>query len=392
MKSFSKKIIASSLLIPSFFGIASPNADGLVSHWSGAIENTNAVDVSFNGHNGTLMNGVTNEQGVIGEAFVFNGVNSHIEVADSNAWAFGSNEFTISFWIKPTAYNSSYTRVLSHWQWSGGTNRAWEFYINRGKLTFASQGAFSLTSSSSLTLNEWNHVTLTRNGSTAKMYLDGIVQSTNNSAGASLNDSSATLFIGAAADRDGVTAHPGDMFYGLMDEIKVYHRALTDDEVNNEADPNPEPPVSFEPEEGTVSEFYPAATNCNLAYSDDGTEAYASAGSYHVKQGKLMLCNLPINPGKYVERIVLDYKAQDMEKLECNAGFVNATSSIYPSNTMAKANDGGIDILHIDDLGATEAYSYGKPHNTLLLSCGLVGFEANYSVNFGIIRVDYAAQ
>ncbi len=225
--------------------VVSSAEDELKAHWSGKSSGKSsgqsdapqALDVSTNNHHGLFQNGVTTTAGMVGDALNFDGVDDHLRVADSEAWAFGSKDFTISFWINPTAYTAAYTRVISHWQWNGGSNRAWEFYINGGQLTFASRSAFSLRTTTTLTTGNWYHIALTRSQGVARIYVNGELEKTNNSAGHTLNNSSVALLIGATIDRNGIDAHPGDMFGGKLDEIKVYHSALSASEIAIQANP-----------------------------------------------------------------------------------------------------------------------------------------------------------
>ncbi|OHU86211.1 MULTISPECIES: LamG domain-containing protein [Pseudoalteromonas] len=375
--------------------LASVSTDKLMAYWSGAVFGDQAEDVSVNTHWGSLVGGMSSSAGVIGNGFSFDGANGHIKVADSDAWDFSNQDFTISFWINPRAYTASYTRVMTQWQWNGGSNRAWQFYINSGRLTFAANGAFSIRTASQLATNQWHHITLTRTGSVARIYINGVVDVTNNSAGATLNNSSTFMLIGAVIDRNGVTAHPGDMLNGQMDEIRVYHRALTDTEIQVLADPTAQEPISWQPEPNTTSLFYPAATNCSMEDDVSTPVAHAYRGSYEVSQGKIMTCNLPVNPGKYIARIVFDHLANEMVSPQCKVGIINATRGSTATNThlMMLSKDGGlVDVFVYEDLGIAEAYSNGHPHNTLVLTCEHGSFSADSWVRYGVIRVDYAVE
>ncbi|MBQ4813762.1 hypothetical protein A7985_19645 [Pseudoalteromonas luteoviolacea] len=371
---------------------ANVSSEALQAHWSGSIIPGSARDVSLNAHHGALVGGMSIRAGAVDFGFNFDGNDSHIKVADSDAWAFADKDFTISFWIKPRAYDSSYTRVMSHWQWGGGSNRAWEMYIHGGKLTFDAAGAFSLKTSSTLSTDQWHHVTVSRSNGVAKVYVNGLVEDTNVNASATLNNSSTYMLIGAVIGTDGVNAHSGDTLNGEMDEIRVYHRALSDSEVDKLA--NPYPPSSWQPEPNTTSQFYPAATNCNMEDFVLTPKAHAYRGSYEVSQGKIMTCNLPINPGKFIERVVFDHRVHEMASKSCRIGVINAAygSTATNTNPMTLSTDGMIDVWVYEDLGAWEAYSNGHPHNTIVLTCDHETFTGESWIRYGVIRVDYAAQ
>ncbi|MEK9132823.1 MAG: LamG-like jellyroll fold domain-containing protein, partial [Patescibacteria group bacterium] len=93
----------------------------------------------------------------------------------------------------------------------------------------------SVDSNSSIATNTWTHVvgTYARNGSTnvLKMYVNGVLENTNT------NDSDSATPIMAVGTGDlsiGKSATVADnYFFGSMDEIKIYNRALSAAEVQN---------------------------------------------------------------------------------------------------------------------------------------------------------------
>src|SRR5205814_7498841 len=71
-------------------------------------------------------------------------------------------------------------------------------------------------------VNAWTYLALSYNGSTLTLYRDGIPVATSNAAGA-LSATTGTLQIGASQE--------GEYFKGLIDEVRIYKRALTDTEI-----------------------------------------------------------------------------------------------------------------------------------------------------------------
>lgn len=150
--------------------------------------------------------------------------------------------------------------------------------------------------------------------------------------------------------------------------------------------------LNLQPSANAESEFYPAANNCNMEAYSKTPVAYAYKGGYQVSEGYMMSCSLPIKPGKYVERIVFDHFANGMNSRSCRVGFVRAASGGTVSNFMTLAKDGNVDVWYYDNLGSTQAYSGGNPHNTLLLNCEHWNFTGSSYIRYGVIRVDYTAQ
>lgn len=100
----------------------------------------------------------------------FDGTGDYIKV--QNHIPFGTGNFTVEFWMYPTAF-ATYKSIIG-----GVVNPAnatsWEILLNAsGNLLIYSGGAFKVTSSNTLTLNAWNHVAMVRSGSTVKIYIGG---------------------------------------------------------------------------------------------------------------------------------------------------------------------------------------------------------------------------
>src|SRR5437868_6551239 len=72
--------------------------DGPVARWSGEGNANDAIGAN----NGTLHNGVSFVPGKLGQAFSFDGADDYISFG-SGIGNFGTNDFTVDFWIKTTA-------------------------------------------------------------------------------------------------------------------------------------------------------------------------------------------------------------------------------------------------------------------------------------------------
>jgi hypothetical protein len=75
-------------------GACTPAPNGLAAWWP--AEGT--PDEAVANNDGILRNGATFASGKVGQAFSFDGQNDYIEVPDSNAWAFGTNDFSVGLW------------------------------------------------------------------------------------------------------------------------------------------------------------------------------------------------------------------------------------------------------------------------------------------------------
>jgi len=129
----------------------------------------------------------------------FDGSGDKLQIADSTDFEFGSNPFTIEFWVYPTAFAATDVLVIKR---DGATYAPFYLYINNGTLTFYSSSngsswdiASAYSFGHSLTLNVWQHIVLTRNGNEITAYLNGVRGNTITTS-ASLVDNAHPLGIG----------------------------------------------------------------------------------------------------------------------------------------------------------------------------------------------------
>ncbi|OHA29992.1 MAG: hypothetical protein A3B08_02015 [Candidatus Taylorbacteria bacterium RIFCSPLOWO2_01_FULL_43_44] len=220
-----------------------PNNLGLVGYWSfNEGTSTIAGDFSGNGNNGTLT-GMANPptatsgwgDGKRGKALNFDGVDDAVSVAP-NSSINDISSLTISTWVYPrTEGELNRGGILrkenfptAGWDFgfdSAGTNALFFRHFYDGGTNLIRD-----SSDSAVTLNKWNYITLTWDGSTTatgiKFYVNGIetgYDTTQNGVGNRVSDASSNLDIGIAP-----AANTWD---GLIDDVRIYNRALTAAEV-----------------------------------------------------------------------------------------------------------------------------------------------------------------
>src|SRR5215831_4903558 len=98
-----------------------PVPPGIVSWWKGE---SNALD-SADSNVGALQNGVAFGSGMVGQAFSFDGVNDLVRVPD--ATNLRVTNLTIETWVNPVAFQSPFDEIVSKWDSTSGTNRAYTF-------------------------------------------------------------------------------------------------------------------------------------------------------------------------------------------------------------------------------------------------------------------------
>lgn len=179
--------------------------------------------------------------GVNNGALLFDGYSTWIE---REASRFGeiSDELTIEAWIAPRSYEWGDGGKLSAIvnQYSKGKREGfilgmyrhgtWSFQVGIGNKWIEVWSEDQV-----LAKNQWSHVaaTFSKDTSTAKLYLNGeLVAEAQTPAQRSINISAANLMIGKnneAVKLNGVFDY--NMFNGLIDELKIYNKAFTDEEI-----------------------------------------------------------------------------------------------------------------------------------------------------------------
>lgn len=204
-----------------------PVASNLVAYWS-FDENTGniAYDASGNGNNGTLVNSPDWVDGVSGKCLSFDGVDEYMDCGGDPDVFTGTNEATISFWVKPSSFAGNRSGIVSqrgdgdniYWQLTTLTTGRLEFYIYDGVTTDSLQ-------SSVLSVDTLYHIVL-RYGAddTVTFFIDGVEDKSKNFGTTGDLSNTNNFRIGYEKAND-------DYFIGLIDEVRIYNTALTPSEV-----------------------------------------------------------------------------------------------------------------------------------------------------------------
>jgi hypothetical protein len=204
-----------------------PVQEGLVAWWRGE---GNAYE-SAGGQNGVLM-GVRFDQGVVGQAFSFQGNPNRVFVPDSPNFQF-TNSFSIAAWAYPKA---------ASWHILERTCFGCPYGVyslgmdNAGKLIFKihdndSNAGDSITAP--LEYNRWQHVAASLDGESGMMrlYIGGEMVSEKPTRVRPTGSLDPRLQPGIGIGNTPNTG--GYPFVGLIDELLLYSRALSADQVKS---------------------------------------------------------------------------------------------------------------------------------------------------------------
>jgi uncharacterized membrane protein YkvA (DUF1232 family) len=191
------------------------------------------TDASGNGNTGACSSGACPTMGVSGKtgtAASFNGTNDRITIQDSPSLRL--NQFSIVLWVYPKQMKTDYQPLVVK-EDASGTHRNYGLYIvpNSMQVRYAAWAGdcatrFAANSTGQLTLNTWNQIAFTYDGLVEKFYINGIADSSNAAASASLCQFGNPVNIGME-----IAAFLP--FSGALDNVQIYNQALSASSVSN---------------------------------------------------------------------------------------------------------------------------------------------------------------
>jgi len=164
--------------------------------------------------------------GKFGAALSFDGSSSWVTVADAPDLDL-SDGMTLEAWVRPSALGTSWRTVLFK-ERSGGV--VYSLYANQNSGLPVGQvyigGEQNATGTAQLPLDTWTHVAVTFDGTSLRLYVDGTLTNTTAISGA-MSGSDGPLRIGGNAIWN-------EWFDGLIDELRIYDRALSPTEIQTD--------------------------------------------------------------------------------------------------------------------------------------------------------------
>jgi glucose/arabinose dehydrogenase len=221
---------------------AAPAPSSLVAAYSfDAGSGSTLADVSGRGHTGAISGAVWSTAGRNGGALSFDGVNDMVTVTDTPALDLTS-AMTLEAWVRPTSANGWRTVALKEQP----GNLVYALYGNHngqrpsanlwlGAAEVEARGAGRLTT------GVWTHLAATYDGAAIRVYVNGALSGSTSTSGA--------IAVSSGAFRIGGNAVWSEFFAGLIDDLRLYNRALSATEIQADmATPvGPPPPPDSQP-------------------------------------------------------------------------------------------------------------------------------------------------
>ena len=186
---------------------------------------TNTADVSGHGLSGTLRSATWTTGGYFGSAITFNGTNTWVTVAD-HALLDLTTGMTLEAWVKPSTLSGWRTVLMKE----KAGDMVYGMYTHdnapRPAAYVSAPGHLSAAGASAIPLNAWTHLATTYDGTTLRLHVNG-VQAGTRTVSRALAATTGVLRIGG-------NLAWGEYFSGVIDEVRVYARALTATEIQRD--------------------------------------------------------------------------------------------------------------------------------------------------------------
>jgi len=210
--------------------------EGLVGSWTfdgPDMAATTAFDKSGQNNNGTLTNGPVRTEGKISQALSFDGVD---DVVQTGTVIGPQSAYSASVWMKPSTVAGA---VLIIGMWTTGGNSYTQFYRSGTSICARINQTDSIyigrCAASAVTAGEWKQAMMTWSGGTTnaavKIFINGVqVDNSDDGAGVFTAPGAGAVPRNIGAQGGGVTAY-SNFFNGLIDDVRIYNRALSVDEI-----------------------------------------------------------------------------------------------------------------------------------------------------------------
>jgi hypothetical protein len=210
-----------------------PTSSGLVGHWPFDENFGSATSDVVGGRTATLTNGAQWTSGHAGAAVALDGINDFLGLSPFDVVGSG---ITIAAWVKSSSLPGGVDQrfvskatgpaegdhywMLGTW-WEGGSRSLLRFRLRTGSVT-----STLIASSGDLVPNMWYHAAATYDGTTMRLYLNGVLVGSMNKTGSVATGASVPVTFGRNPEGSGFT-----QMHGVLDDVRIYDRGLTAAEI-----------------------------------------------------------------------------------------------------------------------------------------------------------------
>jgi len=221
---------------------------GMVSYWNFDDASGNTASDSVGDNDGTLRNDPVWTTGQVNGTLDFDGVNDYVDVGD--VLDMGTQSFSVGVWIKSEGFQGSNVyggKIINKGLTNDGTPpnagyglRLWPNNKLEVMLIDSANTFFKYNSPTTLNNNQWYYLVFTvdKTNSISKLFIDGREDTSKDITGMISLDTNIPLVVGALhrGIYHGPVWRTTEFFNGLIDEVAIYNRALTPQEIKEHYD------------------------------------------------------------------------------------------------------------------------------------------------------------
>ncbi len=180
-------------------------------------------------------------QGRVGGGLRFDGTGQRVEIPDSTSRPLdGLQKLTLSAWVKIVAQASVSTAIIAKRTTASASSNSYTLSITSSRRLGVTMNGSNVVSANNnntqLAIGEWYHVAMVFDGTLSthnvKLYLNGVPELFGHLPAVTTISRHATSPL-RVGDHSSVPVANGGSFNGLIDEVRVYDRALSQQEVAN---------------------------------------------------------------------------------------------------------------------------------------------------------------
>ena len=242
---------------------------------------TRVTDSSGSGNNGVLSGGVSWVQGISGSGLGFDGSTGEVKINDNTVLE-PASAVTVSAWIKQAGSPGNFSYVVAKgangciaasYGLYSGPNGGLEFYVSQGH---GSVYARSPDAGQGVWNGQWHLAVGTYDGSTVRLYIDGVEVGTGTPWAGSLEyllPNSNDFYIG---NYPGCSDHE---FLGAIDDVMVWNQTLGATAIAGLLPPSGNPPTQPTSPTGGGGTQGSGGTHATTGGSGTGTGTGSGSGS-----------------------------------------------------------------------------------------------------------------
>lgn len=212
------------------FGLVLRLDAGNIASYPSPFNGTDWIDLSENGNNSTLINGVGYNSSNNG-SLIFDGINDYANVGNNTNLNAITDGITVEAWVKPSTLVGNFQRIVAKEYDSNSTSGScFQLGIlDANQWRWAVGGVFDVSISSPVPVADtWYHFVGTYDRTVTKIYINGLEVYTSSSYTNPIRTNSSQILTIGVSDWNGSRAY---YYTGLIASISVYKRALSNAEV-----------------------------------------------------------------------------------------------------------------------------------------------------------------